>query len=78
MKLDCTNTYVWNVIFDVRLVDQTWMIEITIVNTKLVNTTNNNEILEKEEEQGRTSLEIFAELTKFHRRVVRLPGPDVE
>lgn len=40
MKLDCTNTYVWNVIFDVRLVDQTWMIEITIVNTKLVNTTN--------------------------------------
>lgn len=39
MKLDCTNTYVWNVIFDVRLVDQTWMIEVAIVNTKLVNTT---------------------------------------
>ena len=77
MKLDCTMTYVWNVISDVRLVDQTWMIEVAIVNTKLVNTTNNNEIL-FEEEKGRTRLEIFAELTKFHRRVVRLPGPDVE
>lgn len=76
MKLDCTITYVWNVISDVRLVDQTWMIEVAIVNTKLVNTTN--KMKNKEEEQGRTSLEIFAELTKFHRRVVRLPGPDVE